>query len=240
MRPPLPRSGAATSPHAAHEEGRLLAQPHPPSGTLQAFPGTHRLAIGGRRDGIWLVPANLDRSRPAPLIVAFHGAGGDAEQMIGFLQNAAERHGIVVLSPESRERTWDIIMGGYGPDLAFIDAALDVVFERVAIDPKRIAVSGFSDGGSYALSLGIINGTLFSDILAFSPGFMAPSDQDDHPRIFISHGSRDAVLPVEQCGRRLGRTLQGAGYDTDYQEFHGGHVVPDDMVERAITRFLGE
>jgi predicted esterase len=41
---------------------------------------------------------------------------------------------------------------------------LSFVFDAYPVDPERIAVSGFSDGASYALSLGLINGTLFSQV----------------------------------------------------------------------------
>ena len=37
-----------------------------------------------------------------------------------------------------------------------------------------MCASGFSDGASYALSLGAANGDLFTHIAAFSPGFMRP------------------------------------------------------------------
>jgi len=101
-------------------------------------------------------------------------------------------------------------------------------------------VAGFSDGASYALSLGLINGDLFSDILAFSPGFMAPTEQADAPRVFISHGLRDGVLPIDACSRSLARKLRQAGYDLDYREFDGGHAVPPEMVTAAVARFLNK
>ena len=44
---------------------------------------------------------------------------------------------------------------------------------------------------SYALSLGIANGNLFSHVLAFSPGFLAPAGQTGSPRICVSHGTQD-------------------------------------------------
>ncbi len=122
------------------------------------------------------------------------------------------------------------------PMLTFI--ALDKVFRLHAVDPERIAVAGFSDGASYALSIGLINGALFKDILAFSPGFMAPTGQSDLPRVFISHGIHDEVLPIDPCSRRIVSRLKRAGYDVEYQEFDGGHVVPPGMVERAVARFL--
>jgi len=56
-----------------------------------------------------------------------------------------------------QRQTWDVILGQYGPDIAFIDSALAQTFSRYAFDPNHIAV-GFSDGASYALSVGITNG----------------------------------------------------------------------------------
>jgi phospholipase/carboxylesterase len=131
-----------------------------------------------------------------------------------------------------------VILGGYGPDVVFIDRALTQIFDTYAVEPRRIAVGGFSDGASYALSLGLINGALFSDILAFSPGFAAPTRAEDTPRVFISHGVDDRVLPIDACSRRLAPALKREGYDVAYREFEGGHVVPPEMVTAAIARFL--
>jgi phospholipase/carboxylesterase len=195
--------------------------------------------MGGKRDGILLVPEGLDAAKPAPLIVSLHGAGGVAPHALDIFAAQAGAQGIIVLAPESRSATWDVIRGGYGPDVAFIESALDKVFRLHAVDPERIAAAGFSDGASYALSIGITNGALFKDILAFSPGFMAPAGQSDLPRVFISHGVHDEVLPIDPCSRRIVPRLKRAGYDVEYREFDGGHVVPPGMVERAVARFLG-
>jgi phospholipase/carboxylesterase len=202
------------------------------------IPGRHPLAVGRERDGALFVPSGLARGAALPLVVALHGAGGEAAQMLDLLQSEAQRRHVALLAPKSRDKTWDIIRNGYGPDVAFIDQVLSAVFADVPIDPGRIAVSGFSDGASYALSLGLANGDLFSDILAFSPGLMAPPGQEGRPRIFISHGRSDPVLPIDTCSRKLAPALEEAGYDLDYVEFAGGHVVPAPMIERAFARFL--
>ena len=81
---------------------------------------------------------------------------------------------MVLLSPQSQSSSWDVIRGGYGPDVQIMDKALRSVFERYTIDPKRCSIGGFSDGASYALSVGTTNGDLFTHIVAFSPGFMRP------------------------------------------------------------------
>jgi len=224
---------------SAHASGQLSAHPQRIAQPSGGKPGRHRLGLGDKRDGTFLVPDRSDAAKPAPLILALHGAGGLASQMLDLLARQAEARGIILLVPESRGPTWDIIRGGYGPDIAFIDEALQKVFGHYAVDPERIAVAGFSDGASYALSLGLINGTLFSDILAFSPGFMAPTQQADAPRVFVSHGVRDEVLPIGPCSRRLVPVLKQAGYDVEYLEFEDGHVVPPSMIERAMDRFLG-
>jgi phospholipase/carboxylesterase len=224
---------------AAAAKGRLQTRPapHPSSHPLDA--GLHRLGLGDARDGLLYVPSRNDPTLPVPLILMLHGAGGIAGHVVPLLQGQADQHGVLVLAPDSRAATWDIIRGGYGPDIAFIDRALGYVFERFRIDPLRLAVAGFSDGASYALSLGLMNGDLFRDVLAFSPGFVAPTAPVGMPRIFISHGNRDEVLPVERCGRRLARELTAAHYDADYREFAGGHIVPPEMVDAAVKRMLG-
>ena len=141
-----------------HTSGVLRARPEQIAAPAAATPGRHPLDLDGRRDGAFLVPAGLDPAKPAPLIVALHGAGGIARQVLDLLAVQAERHGIIVLAPESRGSTWDVIRGAYGPDVAFIDRALTKIFQLHPIDPARIALSGFSDGASYGLSLGVING----------------------------------------------------------------------------------
>jgi predicted esterase len=167
-----------------------------------------------------------------------HGAGSSASDVMPIVADGAEAHGIVVLAPDSRGATWDVIRQDYGEDVAFLDGALGEVFRTCTIDPARIAIAGFSDGASYALSLGLINGALFSDIIAFSPGFALPARTENAPSLFICHGREDPVLPIERCGRRIAVRLRSLGYDVEYREFAGGHVVPTEMVEAAFRRFL--
>lgn len=111
----------------------------------------------------------------------------------------------------------------------FLDAALHEVFASCAVDPERVSIEGFSDGASYALSLGLANGELFSNIVAFSPGFMAPGPLQGRPAIFVSHGVADRVLPIDRCSRRIVPELRVASYPVDYREFDGGHTVPPDI-----------
>ena len=233
----------ATQAETRHDEtkqGRLSARPHRP--TLDADkPGPRLLGLGGKRDGILYVPKGHRADQPAPLVVMLHGAGGNARNSLGSWQKLADDAGLLLLVPESRGPSWDIIADdGYGPDVAFIDRALAYVFERYAVNPERIVVSGFSDGASYALSLGVTNGDLFSHVVAFSPGFLAPASQRGEPAIFISHGVKDDVLRIGPCSRRIVPMLQRAGYEVRYREFDGPHTVPADIVREALTWFTAQ
>ncbi|HET7077939.1 MAG TPA: phospholipase, partial [Chloroflexia bacterium] len=90
---------------------------------------------------------------------------------------------------------------------------------------------------SYALSVGLTNGDLFTHILAFSPGFLASAGQTGTPRIFISHGIHDSVLPIDRCSRRIVPSLRDADYAVSYKEFDGPHTVPPDIARAAVQWF---
>jgi predicted esterase len=201
--------------------------------------GVQPLGIGAERDGVIYAPSGYDPGRPAPLLLMLHGSGGTARRSLPSLLPLADEHGVLLLAVDSRERTWDVVLGQYGPDVAFIDDALALAFSRYAIDPRRVAAEGFSDGASYALALGLSNGDLFTHVLAFSPGFVPRVENEGVPRFFISHGTGDPVLPIDQCSRRIVPELERLRYDVRYVEFDGGHDVPTAIAQEGLGWFLG-
>ena len=218
----------------AHVEGRLRARPVEAD---EAAPFGPPLPVPERGDFLLRAPESYRPGRPAPLAVMLHGATARAEDVLALPKGMAERIGLILLAPNSRGYTWDVLLGGYGPDVATIDRALEWAFSSYTIDPARVAIGGFSDGASYALSLGLTNGDLFTHVLAFSPGFAAPARRVGSPRVFVSHGTRDPVLPIDRCGRRIVPTLRRNGYDVTYREFEGGHTVPPVVAREAADWF---
>jgi phospholipase/carboxylesterase len=223
---PGPRSAA---------EGRLDSRPAVTAPERCPQPGLHPLDLGTGAEALLAVPAGLPR--PRPLLVFFHGAGATAAQSVAAVGPLAERHGVLLLAPSSVATTWDLLTGGWGRDVAVLDAALDQVARRCPV--SRTGVGGFSDGASYALSLGLANGDLADAVLAFAPGFVAPPAVVGRPRVWICHGRADQVLPVEACGRRVARVLAAEGYPVTYEEFDGGHEMPPDRVARGLGWWLG-
>ncbi|HEX5534465.1 MAG TPA: hypothetical protein VFX33_12060 [Actinomycetales bacterium] len=215
-------------PHPQPEEnsrhGRLAARPYRP---VSAAASTGLLTLDGP-DGELLalayVPAPAD-GLPYQAVLLLHGAGGAPRQTLDLLLPLADEHRLLLMAPKSTASTWDLIIDGYGPDVRRIDRVLEEIFSSYAVD--SLLIGGFSDGASYALSLGLTNGDLFRAVLAFSPGFAAPLVTHGQPRLFVSHGTNDRVLPVDVCSRRLVTRLQALNYDITYEEFDGGHEVPE-------------
>jgi len=201
-------------------------------------PGRHRLGLAAERDAILHVPAGLDQDAPVPLFVMFHGAGGFPEKVLPFIEPHAQRHKFLVLAPHSTYPTWDIVIGGNGPDLEQLHQALAEVSSRYRIDRDRLAFAGFSDGASYALSIGITNGDIASHVIAFSGGFMSVFLQEGAPRVFIAHGLADEQLPVQTSGRANAAKLKSAGYEVEYVEFDGLHAIQPPIVSQAVRFFL--
>ena len=76
-------------------------------------------------------------------------------------------------------------------------------------------------------------------MLAFSPGFVAPGPRHGAPQVFVSHGVSDGVLPIDDTSRELVPRLRRDGYEVEYREFEGGHVVPPGIAREAIGRVAG-
>lgn len=220
------------------ERGRLLVKPRPPSRSIPSI-GLQSLGLDSGRDGLLYVPDSYE-AEEAPLVLMLHGAGSDARRGISPFIDLADEAGLLLLAPDSRGSTWDVLVGGYGPDVEFIDRALEQTFARLGVDPGKMAVAGFSDGASYALSLGLTNGKLFTHSISFSPGFMAPKTHRGEPSIFVSHGTRDEVLPIEQTSQRIVPRLERSGYSVLYREFDGGHTVPPEIAREAVDWFVRE
>jgi phospholipase/carboxylesterase len=217
------------------DPARLVMNVKAPRSTIA--PGINRLGLGEDfSDGFIYVPPGYTPSKPAALLVLLHGAGHTSEEWrpapLGLLFGARN---IAVLAPDSRGPTWDMMLEGFGPDVEFLNKALASTFSRVAIDPRRIGLGGFSDGASYALSLGLRNGDLFSGLIAFSPGFVSPGTFRGKPRIFISHGRQDSVLPIDMASREIVPALKKRGYDVNYVEFDGDHTIRRDIAGQAAA-----
>jgi phospholipase/carboxylesterase len=213
------------------QSARLTARP---GGRVTSSLATGPLGLGeGGRDGVIQMPSALPQGK-VPLLVFLHGAGQSGQSTLRRISEAAAKSGLVVVAPDSRGRTWDAIGGDFGGDVAFLNQTLEFVFGRLDVDPARVAIGGFSDGASYALSVGLANGDLFSRLVACSPGFVVQAPPQGRPRMFVSHGISDQVLPIDRCSRVIVPRLRSMGYEVTYREFEGRHEVPPAIADDAM------
>jgi phospholipase/carboxylesterase len=195
------------------------------------------LGLDAGRDGVLYVPATADAG--APLLIFLHGATGTGRAHLRAVLAAVDRYGVILVAPDARGSTWDLIgERRFGADVAFLDRVLDAVVDRVDADAGRLAIGGVSDGASYALSIGLSNGDVLPTVLAFSPGFLVAPYPTGKPRVFISHGRADPVLPIDACSRSFVPSMRQAGYDVNFREFDGGHNVPAPVSDEAVRWWL--
>ena len=235
-------AGGALASLAFGEACLVATKPPDADARLTARPGQNVVTslksgpIGmarGDRDGLIQMPSTTAEGK-LPLLLFLHGATQNGAGMVRRLGPAADQAGVVLVAPDSADTTWDAIRDGFGADVAHLNRVLEYVFAHVAVDPARITIGGFSDGASYALSLGIANGDLFPRVAAFSPGFVISAAAHGRPRFFVSHGRSDQILPIDQCSRVIVPRLQAQGYIVTFREFDGRHEMPPDVAAEGL------
>ena len=130
---------------------------------------TQTLVFDGReRTFVVHLPPAIQSSQKFPMVIALHGGGGNAESTATLtgLNDAADNAGFVVVYPNGTGRLEDKLLTwnsgsccGYAldnqvDDVGFIRALIDKLVTTNPIDPKRIFVTGISNGGmmSYRLA----------------------------------------------------------------------------------------
>ncbi|QIK95536.1 phospholipase [Sphingomonas sp. HDW15A] len=237
---------ALTSPAAAATRSGQLETPLPTA--APAVPETRNGVITLAGGVYAYLPAGP--AKPRPLLVVLHGAGGEPANVLESFRAHADANGIVLVIPRSIKGTWDMVedlksrLGAemnvqprYGKDLQALDTALADLFSKVAIDTRHVGIAGFSDGASYALSVGTANPQLFTYVMAFSPGHSFTKKYDKRQRVFISHGEKDEVLPFTNA-RGIAARLRGRGMTVEFEAFPGRHEVPAAIRDKAIAFFM--
>jgi phospholipase/carboxylesterase len=220
-----------------HDSTRIEALGERASATRGCMSGVHALALGGGRRALMRVTPGGERGRKA-LIVVLHGAGGSSRDGLYAFRGGWDAPGVALVAPAAHGSTWSRLRG-LDTDLPTVTRALDRALARCPVDRRRVAVGGFSDGATYALSLGLEKGDVFKAIMALSPGGLDTQRIVGKPRIFIAHGVDDDVLSFSRTKDLIVPELRGSGYDVTFRTFKGGHKAPAPVSRAAVRWFLG-
>ena len=197
---------------------------------------------------VLLTPDEIDPERRYPLITVLHGAGRQDEMLVKACRDEPERRQALFLVPRSLHPTWDLIAAPGRPDLDFLEYAYDLICRRYPVDAGRQALLGYSDGASYALSVGLSNPRLFRAIMGWAAGFAtldpeARIDGEPRPDVLLEYGTHDPLFPFEQVALPMRDTLQRAGYRVEFRVDEGGRHWPSgDFLPESLDWFfaLGE
>ncbi len=207
------------SPAAARSPELLLASD---AAAPAASPGVQKLGA----NAYFYRPASGSNSA-RPLIVLLHGAGMSARNFLDGARGEADRCGCLLLSVQSAGATWDTIglvrdaaKGGratrdqlFGADTERVEQALSVALRAADADRRSVMLVGFSDGASFALSLGLANPATVRGVIAFAPGFhLEPTAINPRQRLFIAHSPTDQILSFERTRDDTCRFLEAGRF----------------------------
>jgi polyhydroxybutyrate depolymerase len=178
------------------------------------------LLIGGVERSVLLsAPARVDAGRALPVVLVFHGGGGDGAGAARLTRFAAlaERDTFLAVFPDGLHRNWN---DGRDPsvsrthregidDVAFIDALLDTIGRAFRIDSSRVFATGISNGGIFSHYLGARRSRRIAAIAPVAGGIAVPFDRIFHPAepvaVLILQGTNDPLVPYEGGGIAWGR-----------------------------------
>lgn len=221
--------------------------------------GFVRIERGAQR-AVLLTPETLDPARRYPLLTVLHGAGRQDELLLRGCRGEAEARQALFLIPRSFHMTWDLIAQAAGggrspegapppsprPDLDFLEFAYDLIYRRYPVDAGRQALLGYSDGASYALSVGLSNPQIFRAVLGWAAGFLAlnPAAAEPgtpRPAVLLEYGSHDELFPFEQVALPMRAQLEDLGCQVTFRVDEGGRHWPSGSFQReALDWFFSE
>jgi phospholipase/carboxylesterase len=198
----------------------------------------------GSSRAVLLTPSELETDKPYPLITVLHGAGRQDEMLVKAVRDEPDRRRAFFLVPRSVLPTWDLIASAERPDLDFLEYAYDLIYRRYPIDRERQALLGYSDGASYALSMGLSNPQIFRAIMAWAAGFIAlepgfDPDAARKPDLLLEYGTHDPIFPFEHVALPMRANLERAGYSVEWRVDQGGkHWPSPDFLPEALDWFF--
>ena len=158
-----------------------------------------------------LIPRGYSPSKPVPLVLALHfgvaggnaaGAGRDLIQIL--VGPALVALGAIIVAPDSVRGDWS------SPENeTAVNALLDMVESRYAIDQKKVVVTGYSMGGAGAWHFGEKFPTRFSAVVPVA-GRPPASSSGWHLPVLAIHSREDQVVPFNPTEARI-TELQKSG-----------------------------
>jgi phospholipase/carboxylesterase len=187
------------------------------------------------------VPESYDGSRAWPLVVALHGGSGTGEDFLWTWLREARGRRFLLMAPTSLGSTWSMM--GEDVDAPALRRMVEYVGETWKVDPRRVLLTGLSDGATYALLGGLQENMPFTALAPVS-GVLHPANLSNGNlerargrRIYLVHGALDWMFPIA-IARIACEQLRAAGADVVFREIEDlSHTYPREENDRILTWF---
>jgi len=215
----------------------------PSDGMGGSFPGSFQTTINVNNTYYYYIPSSYQTDQAMPLLVVWHGAAGAGNAVSAaiatrdyWVAEAESNHFIVVAQVATgASGGWEPI-----PDANRMADIIDDMQARYNIETSRRYVWGFSAGGHVMHAIALQNSNYFAayavsaGVLAAYAGNSAPANAMRQLPVYVSVGNTDTLLSYAQNDKLLflqAGWQEGQNYWMDV--FSGGHVLPNDLPEKA-------
>jgi phospholipase/carboxylesterase len=225
---------------ARRDDADLLARLAAQAGQDTGIMHDHNEA--GSRGGFSLyVPEYYTADRAWPLVMALHGGSGNGRGFLWSWLRDARSFGAILVAPTAIGSTWALM--GEDVDTPNLARILNIARARWNIDPKRLLLTGMSDGGTFSYVTGLEGSSPFTHLAPVSATFhplmaeMADAERLRGLPVHIVHGGLDWMFPV-QVARQTQELLAAAGANVTYREIEDlSHCYPRE-INPAILSWL--
>ncbi|WP_298245757.1 PHB depolymerase family esterase [uncultured Bradyrhizobium sp.] len=155
--------------------------------------------------------AQLPAKKPAPLVVVLHGKTQRGADMIARTAwpQVAKREGLAVVFPDGLNHAWADARTKAGPalrgppegtdDVAFIAKLVEKLVANGTADPKRVYVTGISNGGAMTMTLLCARADLFAAGASVIMNLTDEAAVTCHPSrplpMLLMNGTADPLVP---------------------------------------------
>ena len=142
----------------------------------------------------------------------------------------------------SFDRGGPVDAAGIGESTASLEALIAREEQR-GIDPRRIVVAGFSQGGAIAINTVLRSDKKLAGLMALSTWLAMPEALqggalDTSMPVFMAHGQFDPMIPM-QYGRSSADALVEAGFRVEWHDYPMAHAVCPQEIDDIRTWLLG-
>jgi phospholipase/carboxylesterase len=198
----------------------------------------------GSRGGFSVyVPEYLSRDTPAPVVFALHGGSGHGRIFLWSWLREARSRGVILVAPTAAGATWSLMEPEL--DSAHLSRILGYVREHWAVEPRRMLLSGMSDGGTFTLLSGLDSASPFTHLAPVAASFhpllvtMTEPERIRGLPVYLVHGALDWMFPIE-TGRTAAQVLTMAGANVVFREIGDlSHTYPRDENGAILDWLMG-